>query len=254
MKTWHWIIIIAALIIASVIERAHYKRTVAMDIGRVEEARKLEFARVVVSSQEDVSRLQERLDDALSDYQDLSNEFDKYKSDSKLTFVIKGSTGPTQACGQPRVVTHVINTFGCVGPNDLTTSPGAPCLLETGDEGEVRALISGIETQGGNNILMGELQAWRLKPEPATKILGGTLKVPFTVMARRANVTESKPRWGMGPRVGFGLQGFEAGVIASPAPWKFLGVDFELIGGAKVWQDSSKSLQMGIDAAVLVRP
>jgi len=116
---------------------------------------------------------------------------------SRVTGAGASSTGAVPAGGEAR-------------PTSSTPAAALPtCLLAAGDQGEVRVEQVVLETRGGNRVIVGVGEAWRLEPAPAARLFGG----PFRAELSRIGVEEpeERPGWAWGVVAGCGKAGCGVG-------------------------------------------
>lgn len=158
---------------------------------------------------------------------------------ARVTGTASSSTGarPAGAAPRPGPVAYRCETEPARAPADVPGPPAgaAPtpaCLLAAGDEGEIRVDQVVLDGHAGAQLVVGAASAWRVAPEPRTKLFGGPFRADLS--RAQAEAPEAVPGWGAGVVALAGRSGWAVGPALSPPPRALWGLRLELLGGAAV--------------------
>jgi hypothetical protein len=218
------LLVVVALVLAW---RLDSGRRSALEAARLAEEARAKAAGLLVAEQSKGKTLEaeaKRLAAAIPDLEAALAKARAALPGAKVSGTASSSTGPRPAGGDPRP--------GPVCP----AAPGAPpapvCLLAAGDEGEIRVDQVVLTGPAGATVLVGAASAYRVTPEPRTRLFGG----PFRAELSTAKVASPPPPpgWGAGALVLGGRSGWAVGPAIAPPPVQFWGLRFELLAGAAV--------------------
>lgn len=249
-RSWYKYAVITALLltgVALVNYHRHEEAGLRAEIERVKKADSEALLQaqgaLVVSEQKskDVEARAENVEAQNAALRSEVNRLVKLNPGTRRVGALRASTGGTAAGGAPRPSPGA----GANAPVQACTAPAPACLLAPGDTGEVRVGAVKLQTKEGANALVMEASAWRLKPEPATKLFGGLISSDasgvWTETPKKCP-DASGPGWGA---VGGGSSEQKWYLGASPPPLKFLGITFEAYAGVGVG---------GAQGGIIVRP
>lgn len=168
-----------AVLLVVVMVRA---RTAAAEAEKAAEAAELKLKGFQVAVQVKDKALEIRANEIGS----LQGELQRLRKESpgvKVKTVIRWKTVYLPAGGDPR-------------PPDAPGAPPLVCVLAQGDQGQIRVDAVRAETKAGNVVAVGNAEAWRVQPEPATLLFGG----PFEASLSSVVEAEVKPQanWALG--------------------------------------------------------
>ena len=170
-----WAIIVAmAAIGVWLVQRAWWQESEA---EREAEMRELEAQEQIVEIRKERDQLKADLDvmlDMNNAMQGALDEARKVAPGAKVVRVVRASTGQVTSDGVPRIEGRPENY------QSMTGSQPIDCLLARGDTAEIRVDQVELETKAGNRVLVGTAEAWRLTPEPETKLIAGPFEADFT--------------------------------------------------------------------------
>jgi hypothetical protein len=195
------------------------------ELTRRDEAAKLVDAGVSVADR--VESIDPQLAAAEAQIAGLRAQVEKLKrAGGKPTSVGTFTTGPVRASGEPRPTAP--KEPGDSASSGAGPTPGAPvpevgacglCLLALGDLGEVRVAEVRAATDGGNTIVAGAAECWRVSPAPAQRLFGGPFTAGGGAVTERVPPRESHDASGLGvgPSVGLTDRGaVVGGMVESP--------------------------------------
>jgi len=210
-----WTVVVLVVLLAAVlVQRLDAGRRAAHEVARLAEAEVLRQKGVAVAEQKSAADLWAEANKASAESADLRAELARVKAaarGARPVAVVTASTGSTSAAGAARPSPP----SGGSAP-----APAAPaCLLAVGDRGEIRLAEAILRTKGGNVVFAGAAEAWRLYPEPATRLLAAPLRAELSVEA-----PERPAGWGLGAFTGCGRDGCGVGPAIALPPlraWRF---------------------------------
>jgi hypothetical protein len=127
----------------------------------------------------------------------------------KPVAVVIGSTGPVQVGGASSGAAPEPGEGPPTPP--VAASPGRECLLEPGDQGEIRVSGAALESRAGAVAVVGAAEAWRLRPDRL--LFGGPLHLEVSTEARAR-----APGWAYGLGGGISDRGALGAVLVQTPP------------------------------------
>lgn len=214
---WRWTPTVAVALLALVLVcRLDQGRRASEEAVRLAEAEVLRQAGLAVAAQEDASGMRRALARVAGENEDLAGELARVKAASpgaKPVAVIHATTGGVVAGGTPREQGAPPTQGQANRQAGAADRDGAPCLLASGDVGEIRVDSAILETKGGNVVFAGAASCWRLEPGPASRLFGGPLRAELAV-----EKLPGKPGYGFGLSGSVGSEGARAGLAVALPP------------------------------------
>lgn len=234
---WRWTPVIVVAVVAGVLAwKLDLGRRAASELARETEKENLRLKGVIAQNQVSEAKLKADAETLARHNAEFAAELERVKKaapDARPVAVSHATTGRVEAGGTP------------VPPSSAATpATSAACLLRQGDIGEVRVDSATLQTRAGNVVMIGAASAWRLSPEPETRLFGGALKIEGSV--ERVPLL---PGWGFGATAWAGRSGWMVGPAASLPPFRLWGLQGELSAGASL----GPSGEWGVGATALVR-
>lgn len=115
--------------------------------------------------------------------------------------VVSAETKPAPVGGTPR-------------PADPAAAPAPVCVLALGDSLKLKMAEADVDTKGGNIVILGMMEAWRMAPGPPTLLLQEPFSGPATSAVLKAPSAEGgRNSWRWGPLGGISTAGWAAGLL-----------------------------------------
>ena len=184
----------------------HRAWNIEADAARDAEASRLASEGQIVELRKTAADLQRDLDVEIESNTALQAALDEARKaapGSKVVRMVRASTGPMPAGGQPRE---------CPVPPIGTACP--VCLVAPGDQLEVRVAEVDLQTKLGNRVVVGSGACVRLLPPPETTIAEGEFEASLTRVEELAPTPDKGWPWWANAAIGAGV-GFVAGVMVA---------------------------------------
>lgn len=182
MKILPWAIASLLLLVVYVLYCEIERLTPYEDGAKTAEAELLKEQDLIVLGETERTELEARLRTLAEQHQALNVELEKVKKATpkvKIVRVIETSIGTVVASGSP-VDTPVVAPTTGLGTEGIP--PESPlCLLSQGDKATIWIREVELKTERDNHILIGEAEAWRLFPTPATRLFEGPFNASLTI-------------------------------------------------------------------------
>jgi hypothetical protein len=222
---WKWTpVILVALLAALLVQRLDAGRRASGEAARLAEAEVLRQRGLAVAAQTDAAGARSALRDAVAQVEGLAAEVKRLQAaapGARPVIVIRSTTGPAEVGGAPRAADPAGVVPAC--------APCRACVLAAGDRGELRLAQAGFQTKGGNLVFVGAGEAWRVWPEPATRLFSGPLTAETTIER-----PEGAPGWGFGGIAWAGQGGWAAGPAAAFPPVRLWRLELDATVGAGI--------------------
>lgn len=127
---------------------------------------------------------------------------------SKVVRVVRASTGPIVAGGEPRQCPLPPPSQECACP------PAPVCLVAPGDSLEIRVAEVDLQTKLGNRVVVGTGECLRVLPLPETSLARGPFEQSLTTVHELAPPADDRWPWYAHAAIGLGA-GFVAGVMVA---------------------------------------
>jgi hypothetical protein len=212
------------------------------ELGRVLEFERIQNANLIAELQKTKSELKKDLKELLARNSIIKEDFDRLEKEvgniKKVSEIIKAQTKPATAGGVPRP-----------DPDKPLPKPGEPvepsrCLLAIGDTANIEIDEVTVVTKEGNHVVLGSASAWRLSPEPRTKLFESGYSAKLTTAEM-----ELKPppyTWGGGVYVGFSRDGVALGLAGAFPTFTFFDLFQVEIGGGVGMNPYNFTFQGGV--------
>lgn len=247
-----WLALPALLVVVALVLawRLNAGRNAAEMASRLAEEARARAAGQLVVEQARAHALENEARRLAGQNEDLAAELARARAalpGARVTGTASSSTGARPAGGAPRPgpACPAAEPPAAATPPPATPPPAPACLLAVGDEGEIRVDQVVLDNRHGAQLLVGAASAWRVTPEPRTKVLSG----PFRAELSRAQVEtpEAVPGWGAGLYAGFSRDGWAVGPAVALPPARLWGLQGEVVIGVGVgpsgaWQGSGAAL------------
>lgn len=229
--------VVVALVVAGWLERGN---SAVRDRNRMLEEEVARKAGLLVVERDTSAELAATAKRMVAENDDLRSALAAAKAaipGARVVATASASTGPRPAAGLPRPGPSRVEPGPACPPPPSAPQDEAPaasptCLLAAGDEGEIRVDQVVVDGPQGARVLVGAASAYRVMPEPRTKILGGPFRTDLSSAEMAAPPAE--PGWGAGVVVVAGRSGWAVGPAISPPPRSVFGHKLEAAAGAAV--------------------
>jgi hypothetical protein len=157
---------------------------------------------------------------ASSSVDDLIKRVDKLVDENKT---LKDALEAAKKAAPGARVVQVVKA--CTEPEKVPVA--SKCLLAGGDEGEVRVNEIQLQTEGGNKILIGTAEAWRLNP-PA-RLFGGKFSAATTEVGGYPGDLLRPSKWGIGSGAVLVNGGIVPELVLAAPAFRVLGLELSPI-------------------------
>jgi hypothetical protein len=220
VKVAWWVLLIVGLVFGVLLlsRACNAESEAKAALLRYQEEARAELAGLEVIHGAEKGALRLELDRARAESSSFAEALQAAQDELKArpVLVVRASTGPVPV-GPPKEP-------GAPPPKD----PALPanCLLSDGDSGEITVDQAVLQTDAGTRVLVGSADAYRVNPEPRTRLFGGSFRTEVTEALGEPVPLKTSPGLGVGIAGGYGTSGplGSALLVSPPFLWQHLEV------------------------------